>query len=200
MPPEANTSRRLPSRTLHAKRHGSNFWNNSSLKYELSPLNKMKNFKNSILILTALAAASTAPAGFAQSNQPSPSSAKSSRPSDTDATSRSTVVNACSAAVGELVESRALTAALEKENTALKERLETELRITAVLAKANDARESETAALRIALAAKDETIAAKDAVIENRRQMIETLKKKSSSPFKRIADVLVGAAIFAIIK
>jgi hypothetical protein len=109
-------------------------------------------------------------------------------------------VNACSAAVGELVESRALTAALEKENTALKERLETELRITAVLAKANDARESETAGLRIALAAKDETIAAKDAVIENRRQMIETLKKKSSSPFKRIADVLVGAAIFAIIK
>jgi hypothetical protein len=30
--------------------------------------------------------------------------------------------------------------------------------------------------------------------------MIETLKKRSSSPFKRIADVLVGAAIFAIIK
>ena len=55
-------------------------------------------------------------------------------------------------------------------------------------------------ALRTALAAKDETIAAKDAVIENRERLIAELKKKSRSPIKRITDILVGAAIFAIIK
>ncbi|MEP7213501.1 MAG: hypothetical protein ABI791_10515 [Acidobacteriota bacterium] len=114
--------------------------------------------------------------------------------------SEGSIVNACSATADELLESRRLVGALETENSALSERLETERSISSLLTKANEARGAEAAALRVALAAKDETIAAKDAVIENRREMIEALKKKPRSPLKRITDILIGAAIFAVIK
>ena len=114
--------------------------------------------------------------------------------------SESSVVSACAAAADELLESRRLIATLEKENGALAERLETERSISSLLVKADEARAAEAAALRVALAAKDETIAAKDAVIENRREMIEALRKKPRSPLKRITDILIGAAIFAVIK
>jgi len=110
------------------------------------------------------------------------------------------IINACAAAADELKETRSLASALDAENTALKERLVTEQRISASLVQINDARIAEAAALRSALTAKDETIAAKNALIENRGETIDALKKKSRSPLKRIADVLIGVAVFAIFK
>jgi len=110
------------------------------------------------------------------------------------------IINACAAAAAEFKETLSLAKALETENQALRQRLETESRISAALTKLTETREAETLALRTAITAKDETIAAKNALIENRREMIEALKKKPASPLKRIADVLIGAAIFAILK
>ena len=110
------------------------------------------------------------------------------------------VINACSAAADELLESRRLVDSLEKGNAALSERLATEKRISSVLTSANDARAAEAAALRAALVAKDETIAAKDAIIANRGEMIEKLKKRQRSPLRRITDILIGVAVLAVIK
>jgi septal ring factor EnvC (AmiA/AmiB activator) len=110
------------------------------------------------------------------------------------------VAAACAAAADELAETRRLVGSLESANAALRERLETERRISSLLENAKQARESEAAALRTALAAKDETIAAKDAIIDVRRQQIETLKKRTRSPLARVADILIGAAVFAILK
>ena len=160
----------------------------------------MRNLKNFLLILITLAAASTGPGVYGQSNQPPQSSAKSSKASGTDAKNEAAFVNACAAAADELSGSRLLISALEKENAALTDRLETEKKISSYLAEVKESREAETAALRTALAAKDETIAAKDAVIDNRERLIAELKKKARSPIKRITDILIGAAIFAIIK
>jgi hypothetical protein len=64
----------------------------------------------------------------------------------------------------------------------------------------NETRKSENDALRAALAAKNETIAAKDAVIAGQDKLIDALKQKKTSPWKRLSDVLLGAAIFAILK
>ena len=87
-------------------------------------------------------------------------------------------MKACAAAADELAEQRRLADALEAENSALRERLATKVRIASLLEQSNDARAAEAAALRDALAAKDQTIAAKDAV----------------------TDILIGAAVFAILK
>ena len=160
----------------------------------------MRNLKNLLLILITLAAALSGPGVYGQSNQPQPSSAKSSKASGTDVKNEATFVNACAAAADELSGSRLLISALEEENAALRNRLEIETQISSHLAEAKESREAETAALHLALTAKDETIAAKDAVIDNRERVIAELKKKSRSPIKRITDILVGAAIFAIIK
>jgi septal ring factor EnvC (AmiA/AmiB activator) len=115
-------------------------------------------------------------------------------------TINSQLASACAAAVDELTASRTLIDTLENENAALKTRLETEKRTTALLTELNETRKSETEALRTALAAKNETLTAKDAVIASQGKLIETLKRKKSSPWKRIGDVLIGAAIFAILK
>lgn len=180
-----------------------NILNNSFSKFAPPRSNKMKNYKNLSLILTLLAAASVAPDVSGQSNPVRPSSAKSSRISAIPAQNErptAEITAACSAAADELLETRRLVEALDFENAALVKRLETEREISSLLKKAGDAREAEAAALRSALAAKEETIAAKEAVIENRQQMIEVLKKKSNSPLRRIADLLIGAAVFAVLK
>ena len=170
----------------------------------------MNRSKNLALILVALAAVSIVPGVYGQSNPPQPPSAKSSKTSGTDATNKrpaaggdsstASIINACSAAADELLETRRLVDSLEKENTALSERLNTEKRISSLSTAESEARAAEATALRAALAAKDETIAAKDAVIANRGEMIAKLKKRSRSPLKRIADILIGVAIFAVIK
>lgn len=130
-------------------------------------------------------------------------SAPSSPSSDTranKAVADSKLINACAAATGELEKSRTLIDALERENKLLSERLELEKSTTDVLQELNETRRSETDALRSAVAAKNETIAAKDAVIAGQDKLIEELKKRKTSPWKRIGDVLLGAAVFAILK
>lgn len=95
---------------------------------------------------------------------------------------------------------RRLATALERENAALRERLETASRTEAVLKELNETRRSETEALRSTLAAKNETLAAKDAAIVRQDALIAELKKRRSSPWKRVGDVLIGVAISAVLK
>ena len=109
-------------------------------------------------------------------------------------------MNASAAAANELKQNRRLVNALEQENKMLGERLSAESRLTSVLRELNETRKSEADALRLTLAAKNEAIAAKDAVISRQDQLIRDLKKKRSSPWKRIGDVLLGVAILAVIK
>ena len=170
-------------------------------------------------ILLVLALMLIGHAAFGQSPQPPTSSAPSSPKSDTRVSSRSAesskqsigsppvnkgfnddVISACAAAVEDLKATRRLADALEEENAALKTRLDTERQTTALLAQLNETRKSETDSLRATVAAKNEAIAAKDAVIAAQDKLIEALKKKKSSPWKRLQDVLIGAAIFAILK
>ena len=96
--------------------------------------------------------------------------------------------------------SRLLIEALENENRVVKERLETEKRTTVVLTELNETRKSEAEALRSVVTAKNETINAKDAVISAQEKLIETLKKKKTTPWRRLGDILMGAAVFAIFK
>ena len=93
-----------------------------------------------------------------------------------------------------------LAAALETENGALKRQLETTKQSIDLLNELNETRKSETDSLRQTVAAKNEAIAAKDAVIASQDKLIAELKNKKSSPWKRLGDVLIGAAIVAIFK
>ena len=104
------------------------------------------------------------------------------------------------AAADDLEKTRVLVRELESENLLLTERLETEKRTTALLTELNETRKSESEALRITVAAKNETIAAKDAVIASQDKLIETLKRKKASIWRRLGDVLIGAAAIAILK
>lgn len=110
------------------------------------------------------------------------------------------MINACNAAADELKASRLLIEALEAENRALKERLETEKHASAMLAKIAETLHAETEALRTALAAKNETITAKDSVIAAQDKLIESLKAKKTSPWRRLGDILIGAAIATVLK
>ena len=80
--------------------------------------------------------------------------------------------------------------ALERESKLISERLETEKKAAAVLQEVNRTRSSEAEALRSAVAAKNETIAAKDAVIAGQDKLVQALKNKKTSPWKRFGDVL----------
>jgi uncharacterized protein YicC (UPF0701 family) len=102
---------------------------------------------------------------------------------------------ACSAAADELIASRALIDALEKENAALKTRHQTDQQMIDLLTELNETRKAEADALRSALATKNEALAAKDAVVASQDKLIETLKRKKSSPWKRLGDVLIGVGI-----
>jgi septal ring factor EnvC (AmiA/AmiB activator) len=107
---------------------------------------------------------------------------------------------ACAAAVDELKASRTLITALDAELASQKSRLDTERQLNAMLTELNNTRKSESAALGRALEAKNETIAAKDAVIATQDKLIETLKSKRSSTWRRIGDILIGAAAIAVLK
>jgi len=100
------------------------------------------------------------------------------------------IINACAAAVNELAKTRLLIEALERESKLISERLETEKKAAAVLQEVNRTRSSEAEALRSAVAAKNETIAAKDAVIAGQDKLVQALKNKKTSPWKRFGDVL----------
>jgi regulator of replication initiation timing len=102
--------------------------------------------------------------------------------------------------VEELGAARRLIGLLERENGLLKDRLETEKRTASLLVELNESRRVENEALRDAIAAKDEVIAAKEAVIESQGKLIEGLKNKKTSPWKRLGDVLVGVAAGMVLK
>jgi hypothetical protein len=110
------------------------------------------------------------------------------------------LIDSCSALVEELKAARVLIERLDAANGALRERLETEKRQTELLRELNETRKSEAAALVGALEAKNQTIAAKDAVIGSQEKLIETLKRKKSSPWKRVLDVLAGVGVGVILK
>ncbi len=110
------------------------------------------------------------------------------------------MVNACAAAVEELAVTRKLAEVLDRENTALRERLDTAKKTEALLNELDTTRRSENDALRAALSAKNETIAAKDKAIEKQDAVIAELKRKRSSPLKRLGDILIGVAVTAILK
>jgi septal ring factor EnvC (AmiA/AmiB activator) len=110
-------------------------------------------------------------------------------------TLNSQLVNACAAAADELAASRKLIDALDDENSALNARLETEKQTTRLLTELNQTRKTESEALRSAIAAKNEALTAKDAVIAVQDKLIETLKRKKSSPWKRLGDLLIGVGL-----
>ena len=109
-------------------------------------------------------------------------------------------LGACVAAANELTETQVLVEALEKENRSVKESLETEKRAATLMQELIDTRKHESDALKVALTSKNEAIAAKDAVIDSQSKLIEALKKKKASPWRRLGDALIGAAVFAIFK
>jgi hypothetical protein len=113
---------------------------------------------------------------------------------------RSDTLSACMSAAVELEASRTLIDALGTENSSLKDRLATEQQITSLLTELNATRQSENHALRITLAAKNETIAAKDAAIASQDKLIDALKRKKPSPWRRLGDILIGAATIAVLK
>ena len=100
----------------------------------------------------------------------------------------------------ELEKTRMLVTVLETENRALIERLTTAKATTTILTDLNETRRSEADALHNVIAAKNETIEAKDAVIVSQDKLVEALKKKKPSPWRRIGDLLIGAAAIAILK
>lgn len=170
----------------------------------------MNNWKNSLLIPATLVLAWLGPAAYPQQPPAPTSSAKSSPTPDTRAVrsdgqsqpgsaTRNTLA-ACSAAVDDLIVTRQLAEALDAENSALRERLENEKQSAALLRELSETRKSENAALAAALSAKNQTIAAKDAAIATQDKLIEQLKQKKSSPWRRLGDILIGAAIAAVLK
>ena len=140
---------------------------------------------------------------------PAPS-ATSSPGSDTRAVSEQTAASttrkssdvnaACMAAAIELEKTRALTEALESENSLLKDRLASEKQMVSLLSEVATTRAAEAAALRSAIDAKNETIKAKDAVITAQDDLVNALKTKRPSPWRRIGDILIGAAAIAVLK
>lgn len=104
------------------------------------------------------------------------------------------------AAAVDLESTRILVDELERENRLLGERLEIERRTTTLLTELNETRKGESEALRSTITAKNETITAKDAVIASQDKLIETLKRKKTSVWRRLGDVLIGAAAIAVLK
>lgn len=100
----------------------------------------------------------------------------------------------------ELTLANRLIDALERENAALKTRLDTERSANAILIELNETRKSESEALRQTVAAKNETIAAKDSVIAGQDKLIGELKTKRTSIWKRIGDIAIGAAVGAVLR
>jgi hypothetical protein len=190
----------------------------------------MNNLKDLVITAAAFAAISIVPAAPAWSQQTTPLSAESSPSSDTRANREKALLlteegwpkagvataaggkirnktsdtgaikAACMAAALDLERSREMIAVLDDENSLLKERLETEKRLSSALTELTATQKQESAALRSALAAKDETIAAKNNVIAAQDQLTAELKAKRSSPWRRLGDILIGAATIAVLK
>ncbi len=159
----------------------------------------MNNWKNSLPIAAMLVLAWFVPAAYPQQPSTPVISAKSS-PTPAIRAVQSDALAACAAAVDDLIATRQLAEAIDAENDALKKRLETEKQATALLRELSDTRKSENGALTEALSAKNQTIAAKDAIIESQDKLIAVLKQKKVSPWRRLGDILIGAAIAVAVK
>lgn len=161
----------------------------------------MKNSRRSVVTLAMLAAMLSVQSVSGQPAQTQPSSAESSKNSDIHVKHGGEpqrdgprTLNACSAAADELKASRRLIELLESETALLKDRLATEKQTTSLLLELTATQKAESEALRNAINAKNETIAAKDKVIETQSKLVDALNKKKTSPWKRIGDVLIGVA------
>lgn len=100
----------------------------------------------------------------------------------------------------EIAASRRLVDALEEENLALRQRLETEKERAALLAELSETRRRENDALRMSLAAKGDALAAKDFVIAAQEKYISELKAKKPSVWKRLGDIAVGVVLGAVLR
>lgn len=100
----------------------------------------------------------------------------------------------------ELTLANRLIDALERENAALKTRLDTERGANAILIELNETRTRESDTLRETVKARNETIAAKDSVITAQDKLIGELKTKRTSIWKRIGDIAIGAAVGAVLR
>lgn len=158
----------------------------------------MKNLRKLPLLFAMLAAMSSAFAAQDKPTQTSNNSASNSPPSAT-AVKKSDAISACSNAVADLKATRKLVDSLDAENKQLRDRLVTEQQLTATLTELNTTRKSENEALRTAIAAKDETILAKNSAIDSQANLIDSLKRKKPSFLGRIGDVLAGAAAALIL-
>lgn len=103
-------------------------------------------------------------------------------------------------AAADLDATRRLVEALTAENAALAERLESEKIAFAELSRLADVRGSQAEALKLSAAAAERVIAAKDAEIAARDKLIDSLRKKRASPWRRLGDILIGAAAVAVLK
>ena len=107
---------------------------------------------------------------------------------------------ACAAAAEELADTRRFANALDAENTALRTSLDTERRLNASLTELSEARRREGDALRNAVTAQAETIAAKNDAIAAQRRLIDELKPRRSSLLRRIGDIAIGIAAGALLR
>ena len=160
----------------------------------------MKRSKNFKLLLILLVTMFGAHAAFAQSPLPPANSAKSSPKPDIRAANENAIRNACADAAEDLKATKKFAEALDAENGLLKKQLETANETAAIYKELNETRKAETDALRETIKAKNETIAAQAELIATHEKLAEKLKKRKPSLIRRIGDVLLGAAIFAVLR
>lgn len=164
-------------------------------------MNSLKNWTKALILPAMLGFVLSA---SAQSPQMPTNSAGGSPDSATNAERRKTkndaALAACAAAADELAAARNLIELLEKNRQLLEARLETEKRIADLALQLAESRRLETMALRQAADAREETIAALAARIEAQEKMIADLKKRKTSVWKRLGDVMIGVAAGAILR
>jgi len=159
----------------------------------------MKNSKIYLLIPAMLV---LLPAVLAAQERPTPgpkNSAESSANSGTAAGTKG-IIAACMAAAEDLAAERRFSDALDSENRLLKQMLATERHSAELAAELSQTQRSEAAALRTALAAQNDALAAKDAQLAAQEKLIDELKRKKPSPWRRLRDILIGAAAAAVLK
>lgn len=110
------------------------------------------------------------------------------------------LITACMASAVELEKTKALLSALESQILGQTVRLETAKASIETLTELNETRKAESEAMRTAIAAKNETIAAKNTVITAQDELVDELKRKKTSTWRRIGDVLMGAAATVLLR
>lgn len=100
----------------------------------------------------------------------------------------------------ELERSRTLIASLEAEMRAVNDRLGAERSANALLTELNATRRAESDALRVAADAKDKALAARDRAIDAQSELVEKLRNKKPSPWRRLGDILIGVAAGALLR